>query len=379
MRALPNMKLTQFTLGAGLVALLTGTASAQVQLNELFVSHGGTDNMEYIELMGPPGTMLDGYIVCVIEGEATNPNVGFLDRAWDLSGEVIPPGGYFVLGDTAVTPNDFDIGLENRLENGANTFELVLTTDIPTIMAMLDTDIDPDGDFVSAMANDPNTTVVDVVGMIDATFDTGCIDPLDEFYDGAVVYGPDEGLGGPCNPMGVYLPAGIFRDSDNDWVDGEWLEFAPTNWPGNLTPGAGNGPCVSCNPQIGANYCMVNPTSTGNPSIMSTSGSASIAANDLVIACDNIPGTEPGVFFYGAMQGQFPFGEGFRCVTGTIFRLWPPSTSSAGTLTRAIDYNNVPTAILSGSTWNFQGWFRDPTGGPAGFNLSDGLEIIFVP
>jgi len=117
---------------------------------------------------------------------------------------------------------------------------------------------------------------------------------------------------------------------------------------------------------LGTNYCMVNPTSTGNPSIMGASGSASILANDLVISCDNIPGSEPGVFFYGLNQGQFPFGEGFRCVTGTIFRLWPPAQSSGGTLTRAIDYNNLPTPILAGTTWNFQGWFLDPTGGPSG-------------
>jgi hypothetical protein len=127
------------------------------------------------------------------------------------------------------------------------------------------------------------------------------------------------------------------------------------------------------------NYCMANPTSAGGPSIMSASGSASIAANDLVISCDNIPGSEPGVFFYGANQGQFPFGEGNRCITGTIIRIWPPSGSSGGVLTRVIDYNTLPTPIISGSTWNFQGWFRDPSGGPAGFNLSDGIEIVFVP
>jgi len=373
------MKLTQFTLGAGLAALLTGSASAQVQLNEIFVSHGGTDDMEYIELKGPAGLSLDGYIVCVLEGEATNANVGFLDRAWDLTGEVIPASGYFVLGDTAVTPNDYDIGVSNRLENGAGTFELLLSTDVATILAMLDTDVDPDGDFITAMANDPNTTVVDVVGILDAVFTSGCVDPLDEFFDGAVIYGPDDSLGGPCNPNGVYLPAGIFRGDDNMWCDGDWLEFTPTNWPANLTPGALNGPCNTGMPPIGTNYCMVNPTSAGGPSIMSASGSASIAANDLVISCDNIPGSEPGVFFYGANQGQFPFGEGNRCITGTIIRIWPPSGSSGGVLTRVIDYNTLPTPIISGSTWNFQGWFRDPSGGPAGFNLSDGIEIVFVP
>ena len=32
---------------------------------------------------------------------------------------------------------------------------------------------------------------------------------------------------------------------------------------------------------------------------------------------------------------------------------------------------------LGGSRWFFQYWFRDPEGGDAGFNLTDGLEVLF--
>jgi hypothetical protein len=31
------------------------------------------------------------------------------------------------------------------------------------------------------------------------------------------------------------------------------------------------------------------------------------------------------------------------------------------------------------ATWNFQFWYRDPLGGPAGFNFSDGLEVTLCP
>ena len=31
------------------------------------------------------------------------------------------------------------------------------------------------------------------------------------------------------------------------------------------------------------------------------------------------------------------------------------------------------------STWNFQFWYRDPLGGPAGFNFSAGLEVTSCP
>jgi hypothetical protein len=31
----------------------------------------------------------------------------------------------------------------------------------------------------------------------------------------------------------------------------------------------------------------------------------------------------------------------------------------------------------TGLTWNFQAWYRDPAGGASGYNLSDGLELMF--
>jgi len=42
-------------------------------------------------------------------------------------------------------------------------------------------------------------------------------------------------------------------------------------------------------------------------------------------------------------------------------------------------FNSGPFAVNPFSTWNFQFWYRDPLGGPAGFNFSDGLEVMFCP
>jgi hypothetical protein len=97
-------------------------------------------------------------------------------------------------------------------------------------------------------------------------------------------------------------------------------------------------------------------------------------------------GTPTG-FFYGANQGQFAFGDGFRCVPGSIERLWPPVMIDGlfGDVTRNVDFTNGPMSsgpnmITPGSTWNFQFWYRDPLGpGGSGFNLTDGLTAIFCP
>ena len=42
-------------------------------------------------------------------------------------------------------------------------------------------------------------------------------------------------------------------------------------------------------------------------------------------------------------------------------------------------FNSGPFVVTPFSTWNFQFWHRDPLGGPAGFNFSDGLEVMFCP
>ena len=91
-----------------------------------------------------------------------------------------------------------------------------------------------------------------------------------------------------------------------------------------------------------------------------------------------------GLFIYGSTTASLPFGNGMRCIGGTIIRLDPASASSTGVATRAVDFTQPPTSagpgqILPGSTWYFQYWYRDNAGGGARFNVSDGLMASFCP
>jgi hypothetical protein len=71
-----------------------------------------------------------------------------------------------------------------------------------------------------------------------------------------------------------------------------------------------------------------------------------------------------------------PFGNGYRCVGGSTFRLGPQQTDSFGDVNRLIDWNHIPSGVpSSGQIWNFQFWYRNPAGGGAGFNLSNGLSV----
>lgn len=132
-------------------------------------------------------------------------------------------------------------------------------------------------------------------------------------------------------------------------------------------------------------FCTAAANSTGVPARLNATGSARVPRNDLVLIARDLPSSAVGIFFYGPFRNQQPFGEGFRCVGGHTFRLEPPESSNAsGVLVRALDLtlppaNAEPGGIDPGDLWKFQCWYRDPAGGPAGFNLTDALAITFAP
>jgi hypothetical protein len=127
-------------------------------------------------------------------------------------------------------------------------------------------------------------------------------------------------------------------------------------------------------------YCVAAPNSTGLGALIGTSGSLSVAANSFGLTCTQLPPSSPHLYFFGSQQTQSVFGNGYRCVNGTVYRLNPAmSATPAGTSSRAVDLASQPAAgvITGGSTWNFQCWYRNVLAGGAGFNLSDGIRVTF--
>ncbi len=175
----------------------------------------------------------------------------------------------------------------------------------------------------------------------------------------------------------------LVHSTDQDWVRSASSEDMALME--NILTWLSSG--VSCGPlcNIGTNYCTSTPNSTGLPALISATGSASVAANDLILRAQPVPAQQNGVFFYGLVQVQVPFGNGFLCIgaggTG-IARLTIENSGPAGVLEHELD-NTMPTTaatqITAGSTWFFQAWFRDPAAGGALFDLSDGLSVVFGP
>lgn len=153
--------------------------------------------------------------------------------------------------------------------------------------------------------------------------------------------------------------------------------------------GAGNGdvwllaiddPCSA--PE---SYCTTSPNSAGAGALMGWSGSPSLLHGEFTLMASGAPAGQTALFFYGSSTASAPMGDGLRCVDGAMFRLSPPAVvDGSGHIERALDFDAPPAgagpgAIGAGSTRYFQLWYRDPSGGPAGFNLSDGLEVRFCP
>ena len=125
---------------------------------------------------------------------------------------------------------------------------------------------------------------------------------------------------------------------------------------------------------------MGAPNSVGPGGQISFSNLPSISANNVILRASGLPTNQNGIFYYGPNQIQLAFGDGFRCVGGTTQRLPVTSSNIAGNANWFLDVNAPPTLggqIVSGSTWNFQFWYRDPAAGQSGFNLTNAVQITF--
>lgn len=135
-------------------------------------------------------------------------------------------------------------------------------------------------------------------------------------------------------------------------------------------------------------HCAGSPNSVGPGARIAHGGTTSVQAADLVLFVTGSIPDQFGLFFYGPERLQLPFGDGELCVgpgAAGLHRLLPPAPADAfGTASHAVELGQPPAAwgpgaILPGTTWSFQHWYRDPAAGGSGFNLSDALEVTFCP
>lgn len=203
---------------AALGSFLVLASSAQAQdfrLNEIYINHSGLDEQEFIEIVGPPATLMAGLMVLGVEGEGTSAVIGELEFAYDLSSFLMPVDGYFVIGDSAVPTADLAPVSNDLIENGTQTFYLLEATDPSAVQALVGTSVALGGttSIVPTLG-----TILDSVAVTTGECISTCIPtPADTTYDGAQVIGPDF----------MFTPAGIYRGEDypNGWCTFDYLDF----------------------------------------------------------------------------------------------------------------------------------------------------------
>jgi len=149
---------------------------------------------------------------------------------------------------------------------------------------------------------------------------------------------------------------------------------------GNATDANANQIPDSCE-CFAANECVTTPNSAGAGANMNYLGSLSIAANTFALDVWGAVPNSLGLFFYSQTSANVPFGNGVRCVGGSITRLPIVATDLFGTATYPLNFPSLGgTGIIApGQTWRFQFWFRDAVAGGSFFDLSDALRAQFCP
>jgi hypothetical protein len=144
--------------------------------------------------------------------------------------------------------------------------------------------------------------------------------------------------------------------------------------------GDGSGtPCPCANNGNSGEGCA---NGTGSGGKLRSTGSASIAAADLVLTGEQLIAGQPGLYFQGnnainSGNGN-PFGDGLRCAGGGVIRLQVRFADGSGNSQTSVDIASKGGAT-AGDTKRFQIWYRDPNTSACGaqFNLSNGLELTF--
>jgi hypothetical protein len=149
--------------------------------------------------------------------------------------------------------------------------------------------------------------------------------------------------------------------------------------------GDGTGSACPCgNAGLAGNGCAnsVNPAGAN----LAGAGVASLALDTLVLAGSGMPnGT--ALYFQGTTRESggagVVFGDGLRCVGGTIVRLWTVANAGGASLVPPTSGPSIAVrgSVASAGTRTYQVWYRNAAAfcTPATHNLTNGVEVQWTP
>ncbi len=195
------------------------------------------------------------------------------------------------------------------------------------------------------------------------------------------------------------LPPG-FYDACLLGVSGDWVIYVKYE-KANCGGGGTIGTSYCLGDGTGATLCPCDPGQSGNPGegcanstgrgvILSASGIASVANDQVLLRAEGLPATTSGLFFQGNSQQNggngVAFGDGILCVSSSVIRL-ATRTASGGVLEYGAGIvGDTPVSVRGmvpgvGGTRHYQTWYRNAATfcTASTFNLSNGLTIAWLP
>ena len=118
--------------------------------------------------------------------------------------------------------------------------------------------------------------------------------------------------------------------------------------------------------------------SQGHGSILSVSGSLSVAGADTVFSAVQARPSQPGMLVQGATLQALPFKDGILCMGNPTERVEVAFTDAGGNAATVGDIAALGN-VSPGDTRYYQYWYRDPALSPCGngSNFSQGLQILW--
>ena len=177
--------------------------------------------------------------------------------------------------------------------------------------------------------------------------------------------------------------AGSWNDmplSGNNTIFGYYVEYEGAAPATSFCTGDGTGTICPCGNAGNLGEGCANGSGSGG--LLSSSGSASISAANLVLEGSQLIPSQPGLYFQGnnAVAGGagIQFGDGLRCAGGGVIRLQVRFAAADGTSETNIDIAQKG-GVAAGDTKRYQCWYRDPNTSPCGtaFNLTNGYELTW--
>lgn len=144
--------------------------------------------------------------------------------------------------------------------------------------------------------------------------------------------------------------------------------------------GDGSGTSCPCGnaSALGAQQGCLNSFGLGGQ--LRGSGAAQIGSDTLVLSASNLPSSTSALFFQGTTSTSTTFGDGLRCVAGSVRRLGTRSAVS-GVATFPPPGYSVSDAghATLGTTLYYQAWYRNSAAfcTASAFNLTNGLSITW--